>query len=149
MQYLTFITDILERAGIRPTPVRQLILKTLLDGPRPLSSLEIERNLETVDRSSITRTLILFVDRGVVHSFEDGSGSMKYEACRDKHHADHSPAHSSDSLHTDLHPHFHCTKCGITICLDYLSIPDIPLPAGFDGQSRTLIVKGLCDKCNQ
>ncbi len=146
MRSINSINDILEFSGIRVSPVRCLVLKTLLDARHPLSSLEIERALETVDRSSITRTLVLFVERGVVHSFEDGSGSMKYEACRCSH--ENAEGGFEATYHdTDLHPHFHCVKCGKTICLEHASIPEITLPEGFERHSSSLIIKGLCDMC--
>lgn len=146
MRSITSINEILEHSGIRLSPVRCLVLKTLLDAHNPLSSLEIERSLETVDRSSITRTLVLFVERGVVHSFEDGSGSMKYEACRCVH--DNTEGkHSANHYDNDLHPHFHCIKCGKTICLENSSIPEITLPAGFERHSSSLIIKGICNLC--
>ena len=37
--------------------------------------------LDTVDRSSISRTLALLLDKGLVHTIDDGSGSAKFELC--------------------------------------------------------------------
>lgn len=130
----------MQTAGVRPSPVRVLILRTLIHSVSPMSSQEIESALETVDRSSISRTLALFADRGLVHTVDDGSGSIKYEACRSAEHC-----HYTDN---DLHPHFHCTSCGATFCFSSMHIPEIELPDGFSPVSINYVVKGLCPDCS-
>lgn len=123
--------------GLRPTPVRMLVLRLLDKAKRPLSALEIEQALDTVDRSSITRTLTLFVENGLVHMIADGSGAAKYESCPSECH--HSPA--------DMHVHFHCTGCGHTFCLPSTAVPQVKLPQGFKACSTNYIITGLCPDC--
>lgn len=132
------VDKILDKAGIRTSPVRVLTLRELLKAEHPLSAQEIEIALQTVDRSSITRTLATFADEHIIHQISDGSGSMKYEVCHDLRH----------EVHDDEHAHFHCRKCGRTICLNGVSatIPD--LPDGYRAESVTYVVSGLCPKCN-
>ena len=48
--------EMMLRAGIKPTANRILILRTLLQEHRPLSMIEIEDILESVDKSIISRT---------------------------------------------------------------------------------------------
>lgn len=133
--------SIWQRTGLRETPVRKLILRTLEEAKAPLSGQQIEDILESVDRSSITRTLALFAERAIVHSLEDGTGSVKYEICRDE-------GHDTTHLHTDRHPHFHCKKCGATICLESLMISaDTTLPEGYEIHDATLLYTGLCPIC--
>lgn len=129
---------ILEEAGVRVSAVRILVLRTLYAAKKPMSGMEIETALESVDRSSISRTLSLFASHGVVHTVDDGSGSVKYELCRD---------HSANHTHSDEHPHFHCEKCGTTICLENATIPQIELPEGFKAHSTNFVIKGICPKC--
>lgn len=124
--------------GIKPSPVRILILRALAEAGRPLSSQDLETRLDTVDRSSITRTLSLFSDRHMIHKVDDGSGSTKYELCL---------AHDHNHGDKDLHPHFHCLRCGITYCLDTVAIPKVPLPEGFEPATANYVIKGLCPKC--
>lgn len=131
---------ILEEADVRVSAVRVLVLRALCAAKRPVSGMEIETELETVDRSSISRTLSLFASHGVVHTVDDGSGSIKYELCRD---------HSHEHSHKDEHPHFHCEKCGATICLENEPIPSVNLPEGHKVSSTNLVIKGLCPKCQQ
>lgn len=131
------IDRLTELAGIRPSPVRTLLLRALDEADGPLSSQELEGVLETVNRSSITRTLALFVKVGLVHSVEDGSGAVRYELCH---------AVGSDT-HQDLHPHFHCTVCGKTFCFDNIAIPNIDIPQGYIPTSINFVIKGKCPEC--
>lgn len=131
------IEALLASAGVKPSPVRVLVCKVLQSSQRPLSTLDIEERLVTVDRSSITRTMQLFTDRGVVHAIDDGSGSTKYELCHD---------HTNDD---DRHPHFHCLGCGATYCLSDLPVPPAgPLPEGFSARSVNYVIKGYCPQCS-
>ena len=132
----------LTRAGIRVSPVRLLVLKTLMSSDRPLSSLDIETGLETVDRSSITRTLSVFTEAHIVHVISDGSGSMKYEVCADMGTGD-------GQFHSDGHAHFHCRSCGETVCLPSASVPEPELPEGFRAENATYVITGLCPSCNR
>ena len=124
--------------GIRPTPVRLLVAKVLSEAKGPLSSLQIETELDTVDRSSITRTLSLFTSSRLVHLIEDGTGSAKYEICPS------ACGHSSG----DEHVHFHCRKCGRTICLSATSVPSVQLPAGYTAEDARYLITGLCPACS-
>lgn len=134
------IIERLESAGIAPTPVRVLVYKALLDSINPLSLSDIENILITVDKSTVSRTLSTFKARNILHSFTDGSGSLKYELCHDLHNDGHS--------HEDLHVHFRCTKCGKTICLPSVKVPQVEIPEGFIVNEVNYILSGLCSKCS-
>lgn len=129
----------LEVHGVRPSPVRILVLRTLDSTPRPMTVLDIERRLDTVDRSSITRTMGVFQEAGLVHAISDGTGALKYELCR---------AESADA-HTDEHVHFHCEKCGRTVCLPDIPVPTPTLPEGYKASRTNFVITGLCDLCNK
>lgn len=133
------IESILKDKGISPTPVRKLVYKSLLEAEHPVSLSDLEVLLDSVDKSSISRTLSLFRDNHMVHSFSDGSGSMKYEVC-------HSPEHQEGS---DMHVHFHCEKCGATICFNELRIPQVVLPEGFTVHETSYLISGVCDNCKE
>ncbi len=124
--------------GVRPTAVRLMIGRLLYSADHPLSSLDIEMALDTVDRSTITRTLAIFSEKGLIHIIEDGSGSAKFEICT----AD----HKKDS--SDMHLHFHCRKCGKTSCLHSIPIPEVSLPPGFIPESANFTITGICSECN-
>ena len=133
------IENILIKAGIRPTPARILVLKALIESENPLSAQDIDSCLDTLDRSSITRTLPILTDAHLIHQFSDGSGAMKYEYCQCENH---------DDVHDDQHVHFHCIKCGKTECMPHLEIKVPELPEGYKANSVTFVIGGVCSSCN-
>lgn len=128
---------LLKERGIRPTAVRLLVAKLLSQSESPLSLADIETELDTAPKSTIFRTLTLFQSYNLVHSIEDGSGSLKYELCH---------SHGHDNAN-DMHTHFFCERCQRTYCFKHIQIPAIELPQGFTMHSVNYIVKGICDKC--
>lgn len=78
-----------------------------------------------------------FASRHLVHVIEDGSGAAKYEACQ---------GHSDHSI-DDMHPHFHCEGCGVTVCLDDTPVPLVSVPDGYEVYSVNYVIKGLCGVC--
>lgn len=134
------IEGMLINSGIRPTPARMLILHALDSSVRPLSANDIESIIDTLDRSSITRALPLLLKARLVHQISDGSGSMKYELCRDeKNHRE----------HDDEHAHFHCRICGGTTCLEDIVVKLPALPRGYRGEALSYVISGICPACNQ
>ena len=59
---------LMQEHGIKPTANRILILRTLLEERRPLSMIEIETLLESVDKSIISRTLSAFRAHRLLHA---------------------------------------------------------------------------------
>jgi len=129
--------ELLARHGIRPTAVRLLICRTALRYRDTFSMAELEAALESVDRSTVFRTLTLFAARHLLHEIEDGSGSTKYCVCRNDH-----PCGIGE-----LHCHFHCEACRKTFCLDHTHIPAVRYPAGFEVRRVDYLLKGLCADC--
>ena len=128
----------IEEHGVRPSPVRVLVLRALESAGSPMTVQEIETVLQTVDRSSITRAMAVFQDAGLVHSISDGTAAVKYEICRASHERDHS----------DEHVHFHCELCGRTICMPDISVPKVQLPEGFVSKKSNFVITGICADCN-
>lgn len=129
--------EILLQADIKATPNRILVLNALLDSSLPLSLIELETELETLERSSVLRVLSLFAEHHLVHALEDGRGITKYEVCH---------SHDHDSIN-DLHVHFYCEKCGRTFCFEDKQIPDMNLPSDFHINSANFMFKGICPDC--
>ena len=123
--------------GIKPTPNRILVLRAMLAAARPVSLPELEAILETMDKSSIFRTLEIFEKHHLVHSIDDGTGSIKFEVCEGE----------DDCTIADMHTHFYCEKCHRTFCLKEISAPLVDLPEGFQANSVNYIIKGLCPDC--
>ena len=132
--------ELLQVAGIKPTPARIMIIKAMSSADPPLSMAEIGDRLETVDKSVISRTLALFKSRDLIHVIQDGSDSVRYELCL-------SCSHDA-ALDDDLHVHFHCEVCGKTFCLKDIPIPVLALPSGFRAHSVNYVINGICPDCS-
>lgn len=125
--------------GIKPTAVRLLIFKAMTGFRRTFSLSDLETVLETVNKSTIFRTLTLFHENLLIHSVDDGSGSIKYSICSD----------NCMCTLGELHVHFNCNRCGSTYCLESISIPSIQLPDKFLLDSVNFVMKGFCDQCSR
>ena len=128
---------LMQAHGIKPTANRILILRALLEEHRPLSMIEIETLLESVDKSIISRTLSTFREHRLLHTLEDGGGSLRYEVC-------HCAEEEAD---TDRHVHFHCEVCGKTFCLEQIPVPAVDFPAGFEVHNANYMAQGVCPDC--
>ena len=134
---------ILEQSNIKPTAVRRLVLDALHKAECALSLTDLEARLGTVDKSSIFRTLTLFLSHHLIHGIEDGSGQLKYALCPPQ-------CHCGEDEHCgldDLHTHFRCQRCGKTFCLRGLPVPSVPLPKGFELTSANYVLVGYCPEC--
>ena len=129
----------LEKKGVRATAVRLLVFRAMIEASEAVSLLDLENKLVTVDKSTIFRTLHLFLIHRVVHAIEDGSGSLKYEICSGE---------ESCSI-DDMHTHFYCEVCHHTFCFSSIHIPVIELPNGFHMNSINYMVKGICSECDK
>ena len=129
----------LESKGIRPTANRILVMKTLMGEQNPQSLSNLERKMVSMDKSSIFRTLTLFLEHDVVHAFEDGRGVLCYELCEEKGACD----------HHDGHIHFYCKYCQRSFCMEDIHIPSFELPEGFYPHSISFVIKGECPDCRK
>lgn len=127
----------LDARGIRPTALRLLILRTMCAFTSAFSLADLEDALPTVDRSTLFRTLTLFLGHHLIHGIDDGSGSLKYAPC----------ASDCDCTIDELHTHFWCTVCRRTFCFRNTHVPRVPLPEGFTAESVNYVIKGRCADC--
>lgn len=135
----TDITDTLLQKGIRPTPNRLLVLKALRQSSRPMTLADLENTLLTLDKSSIFRVITLFLERDIIHAFEDGRGVLNYEPC----------ANPGACNLSDAHVHFYCETCQQSFCLENIPLPRLPLPDGYTPRSISFVIKGQCPACRQ
>jgi Fur family ferric uptake transcriptional regulator len=129
----------LNRRNIKPTAMRELVLKVLSEQTSALSLSDIEGKFDKADKTTLYRTLKTFEENKLIHSIDDGTGSVKYALCRETCQCD----------PDDLHVHFLCTKCHHTYCLNEISIPAINLPVKFQLETINMVVKGVCSNCNK
>ena len=132
------ITRQLQSRNIKPTAMRLLILQVLTDQKTAISLPELENKLEKADKATLYRTLKTFQDNKLIHSIDDGTGSVKYALCQE----------TCECHPEDLHVHFLCTKCEKTFCLNDISIPNLNLPKDFYLESVNMAVKGVCSNCD-
>ena len=127
----------LEHRHIRPTATRLLILHAMHRGDETVSLPSLERLLPTVDKSTISRTLTLFLLHRLIHAVDDGSGTVKYAVCAD----------DCDCTVEEEHTHFRCEQCHRTFCLKHIAVPVVPLPEGFRLTGINYVLRGLCPEC--
>jgi Fur family transcriptional regulator, ferric uptake regulator len=131
---------ILKKNNVKPTAMRLLVLQFLLNKKVAISLTDLENYFIKSDRTTLYRTLKTFTDSELAHKIEDGTGISKYALCEENCHCD---------IDIDLHLHFHCKKCNETTCLPEYKIPQINVPEGFLTEDISLIVTGICNKCNR
>lgn len=129
--------DILLKSGIKITAIRLLVLKAMCTFNRAFSMGDLETYLGTVDKSTLFRTLTLFLENHLIHSVDDGSGSIKYCLC----------LKDGECPVEELHCHFYCETCKHTYCLDHVAIPVAKAPQGFILQKVNYVMKGMCPDC--
>jgi len=129
----------LESKEIRPTAMRQLVLKVLMDKGTAMSLSKLEEEFAHADKSTLYRTLKTFEDKKIIHSVDDGTGSIKYAVCQD----------TCECNPSDLHVHFYCTQCENTFCLTDIPVPTVNLPVGFSLDRVNMVVRGLCANCKK
>lgn len=132
-----FYVEKLLHRGIKPTATRLLILRQMFRGDETVSLPQLEKLLPTVDKSTISRTLGVFLMNKLIHVVDDGTGCLKYNVCSD----------DCDCGVDDEHTHFYCESCHRTFCLKRIHVPVVQLPDGFRLSSINYVVKGLCPEC--
>lgn len=128
---------LLSEAGITPTPNRILVVKALSASASPLSLMDIEEEIGTLDKSSVSRVLALLSANRMVHALEDGRGIVRYELCRTN-------GGSGDS---DLHVHFYCEECRKVFCMEGTPVPVIQVPDAYKVTGVNCMLKGICPAC--
>ena len=128
----------LENKNIRPTSMRLLVLKELIESNSAVSLGDLEHRYEKADKATLFRTLKTFEAKKLIHSIEDGSGSVKYSLCEE----------GCECEPQDQHVHFHCVECRETYCLTQSKIPQINIPIGFRASSASIVYKGVCTNCS-
>lgn len=132
------IKEILFKADVKPTAVREKILETFYKVPYALSVQDLQAGIpHKPDKVTIYRTIHTFVEKGLLHEVAEVNGILKYGLC-----SDHCPQHR----HQEEHVHFTCQRCSQTYCLPVqVSLPE--LPAGFKAFEAKVILTGECLNC--
>ncbi|HEY8388853.1 MAG TPA: Fur family transcriptional regulator [Parasegetibacter sp.] len=135
------VLNVLKDNHLNITGSRTTILELFLQQEGALSHADIEKKIDgQFDRVTIYRTLQTFMDKGIIHTIPTAENATLYALCKDNCTAGH---------HHDNHVHFVCDKCGTTICLDNVAVPEIRLPSGFTHNQTDVLVNGICKNCKK
>lgn len=119
--------------------MRLLVFQAMDRFENTFSLADLTEALDSVDKSTVFRTLTLFAQHHLVHEIEDGSGSTKYCLCHNDH----------ECRVEELHCHFYCEGCHKTFCLEHTHIPVVRYPEGFELHRIDYLLKGLCPECRK
>lgn len=129
---------LIRKTGARLTMARVQILRILLNSDRALSHNEVEAKLGrnyAIDRVTVYRVLDWLTQEGLGHKLTDTERVWRFNA--------------SLNGKGGNHPHFACTCCGSTVCLENASAPRTPkLPPGYVAKTVEVLVQGLCNECS-
>ncbi len=131
------VGEMLKRCSVRLTPTREAVLKVLVREKRPMSYKEVIGGLKSqYDRVTVYRTLLLLLDKKMVHRVMDMKGAWRFCA--------HDPGkHGCPGDH----PHFECRICGRMKCLEWDSLPHIEVEPGTIVEGKNMVVYGVCAQC--
>ena len=134
------VDDILRRNSLSVTESRKKILNLFLNVLGALAHGDIEKKAgEKFDRVTVYRTLQTFVEKGIIHIIPTTDNSVRYALCKD----------CTEGHHHDNHVHFICLKCGTTLCLEEVVVPEIKIRKGYSVNEIEVVVKGICMDCQQ
>jgi Fur family ferric uptake transcriptional regulator len=134
--------SLLQRSGLRRTPVRLAVIEILARSGRPVSVPQILARMRgAVDTVTVYRTLHTFVRKKLVHRVRGEDRTWLYAL--------------SDARATrqHLHPHFVCEQCGKVECLEDAQVPAAFLSSlGVRDDYRVawpeVVLHGLCPRCH-
>lgn len=127
----------LREAALYCTEARVAILRVLMGAAGPLSQDQISGRLESraMNKVTVYRTLESLAEAGLVHRAFMEDRAWHFEL------ADHCTEHQ-------CHPHFTCTRCGVTQCMTDISLPMAVIPRkGFIISRQQVRLEGLCPAC--
>lgn len=137
----TEVNEILRKNQLSVTDSRKIILELFIHSNGALAHSDIEKKSgEKFDRVTIYRTLQSFMEKGIIHTIPTADNSVRYALCKDD---------CSEGHHHDNHVHFVCTNCGLTTCLDTVTVPQVQLPNGFRPTEVQMIISGVCGNCRK
>ena len=128
------VNQLLKINRLSRTRGRQQILEVLARSNFPLSGKEIADALNnTVDRTTVYRTLNIFEEKRVVHKIL-ADNVWRYVLSLGK-----------DDL--EEHVYFKCIRCCRLICLPEVLVTDFELPEGYTKLENNILITGICREC--
>lgn len=121
---------------IKRTSCREGIIELILNSKTALSENEIKDNLsQNYDRTTFYRSFKTLLKKNIIHKIVVDKKTVKYaidNSISEKHE----------------HAHFYCTECGNVKCMDSVIVKTPNLPDGYIAKETEVIIKGICQNCN-
>ena len=132
--------DIFRQRGLRNTRQRQVLLDVICCAGKHLTLNEIHTRTHQIDRSidksTVYRSLKLFLELGLVVLGEKINDEQTYEM-----------------VHLDRHHHLSCTDCGSKMSISNELVDNfykvLAGAYGFQAEMDHMIVLGLCENCRK
>jgi Fe2+ or Zn2+ uptake regulation protein len=134
--------SLLQRSGLRRTPVRVAVIDVLARGGRPISVPQILARMRgAVDTVTVYRTLHTFARKKLVHRVRGEDRSWLYALSDGGAKVQH------------LHPHFVCDQCGKVECLEDARVPpalvqSLGVRDDYQVAWPEVVLHGLCPRCH-
>lgn len=127
-------SDILKSKGIKKSAQRIAIINILQQCYIPMAESEIKDKLGDIyDRITFYRTIQTLLSAGIIHRVVIDNLTVKYAFNEEQDHD---------------HVHFFCKVCGEVTCWRDIVPHGYKLPRQFVPQECEVLIKGICDKCN-
>ncbi|WP_017726336.1 Fur family transcriptional regulator [Halalkalibacterium ligniniphilum] len=123
----------LKKRGLRITPQRILILKTIISLKNHPSAEDIHRELPYISLATIYNNIKLFVKLGILNELPYGNGISKFELFKSNHY------------------HVICESCGKIVDFNYPNLKEVEQVASkltnYHIHNHKLQIYGLCSEC--
>ncbi len=127
------VRTILKKYRVNITKTRLLVLEAFLESSEPLTRKHFfNETLPDMDRTSIFRTLNLFVEKNIIYRLPGTDGIRRY---------------SLRQATNVVHSNFICSSCKKIIPLKTIMLPEVELPDNYTQQNMEIVIDGLCDEC--
>ena len=130
--------NLLKNKKIRETPFRKKVLAVFDKYNNAISLTVIENELKKFDRTTLYRTIKVFLEKGIIHEIKINGEDSNYALCQEE---------SDINTHHHQHIHFKCTNCGIISCVEIDEFPSINIPK-YKIERLEIQAIGLCKNCN-
>lgn len=169
--------SLLRVAGLRVTPVRLGVLRTLCATHEVMSADQVvdaiarsRRGREKgrkPDRVTVYRTLNALVDAGIAHKMDPGDRVFRFGltgdhashipktpehcGCGESENCPHPPATPAIPEPGHGHPHFLCESCGKVECMEETEVVLKPKPGAGPPKNvrkQEVLLRGTCEECD-
>ncbi|MGL6022939.1 MAG: Fur family transcriptional regulator [Chitinophagaceae bacterium] len=137
---LSLVKNILKNHQLHVTSNRVYVLHYLLYQQQAVNKLNVEKHFAHIDTVTIYRMLLIFVEKGILHTINNDKGDILYAVCKND---------CTPEKHFHNHIHFSCTICKKTFCLENVHIPEVPLPYKYIKKNVEIHITGICNHCSK